>query len=272
MENKTSWIFEFDYIRTIAILAVLIAHGYGCWGGAVSLQPFMVLLGAFGVILFFFISGFLISRIIPESLAAVLTLMKNRILRIAPLYWIALFLTALLYWQGTVQGFWIKNFNSTNVALNSIFLIYLTPQYDIPPFWFISSLVLFDLTYMVSRCLTRSPFYFVVSSLAVYFLFLTLESGGWIWATNAFIYFLLGSVLGILYHARLFTFDKITAVPSLIAEISRASYATYLFHLLIFSAMASLFARVHITGFYICTGIAITTAIGLGALIQRANL
>jgi peptidoglycan/LPS O-acetylase OafA/YrhL len=269
--NKT-WIYEFDYIRTIAIIAVIVAHGYGVFGGASllsSFQSFMGLLGAIGVILFFFISGFLISKIEPESLKFVIIHFKDRILRIGPLFWIALFLTASLFSLNVYQGFWIKNFDIYNVLINSAFLINFTPYYDIPPFWFVSALVLFNFTYLILRYFFKNPFYFAVSSLGVYFLFLTLEMAGRIWATNAFIYFIAGALLGMLYNANLFTMDKIKSVHPVISTISDSSYSIYLFHLIIFSAIANLFASFHLTNFYICLGIALIITVCVCILIQK---
>ena len=272
MHHKTNWIFEFDYIRTIAIFAVIISHGYGVFGGTSlfnSLQSFMGLLGAIGVILFFFISGFLISKIQPGSLKSFIGSFKDRIVRIGPLFWIALFLTAILYSLNIYQGFWIQNFNVYNVIVNSIFLNNFTPDYNIPPFWFVSSLVLFNLVYLVLRYIFKNPFYFAVSSLGVYFLFLTLEMAGIIWATNAYIYFITGALLGMLYNANIFIMDKIKSVHPVISTISESSYSIYLFHLIIFGAIVNLFALFQITNFFICLGIAIIFTVCVCILIQK---
>jgi len=197
----------------------------------------MGLLGAIGVILFFFISGFLISKIEPEGLKSIFIHFKDRIIRIGPLFWIALFLTASLFSLNIYQGFWIKNFDIYNVIINSLFLNNFTPNYNIPPYWFVSALVLFNFVYLVLRYFFKNSFYFAVSSLGVYFLFLTLEMAGIIWATNAFIYFIAGSLLGMLYNAKIFTMDKIKSVHPVISTISESSYSIYLFHLIIFGAM-----------------------------------
>jgi len=269
---KNKWIYEFDYLRIIAIFAVIISHGYGIFGGASlynSLQSYMGLLGAIGVILFFFISGFLLSKIEPEGIKSLIIHFKDRIFRIGPLFWIALFLTASLFSLNIYQGYWIKNFDLFNVIINSLFLNNFTPNYVIPPFWFVSALVLFNFVYLVLRNFFKNPFYFVVSSLGVYFLFLTLEMAGIIWATNAFIYFIAGVLLGLLYNANIFTMSKIKSVHPVISTISESSYSIYLFHLIIFGAMVNLFALFQITNFFIRLGIAIIIMVCVCILIQK---
>ena len=272
MSEKTRWIHEFDYIRTIAIMLILISHGYGVFGGTSlysSLQPYMVFAGSIGVILFFVVSGFLISKITPENPRALFLSFKDRILRIGPLYWIALILTAILTSSHLYQGFWIKNFDFYNVMINGVFLINFMPNYDIPPFWFVSSLVLFNFVYLILRYINKNPFYFAISSLGVYFLFVTLEIAGKIWATNSFIYFIFGTLLGLLYNAKIYSLDRIKPVHPIISMISDSSYPIYLFHLMIFGGVLNLLSIVHITNFFISLGVAIIIAICVSSLIQK---
>jgi peptidoglycan/LPS O-acetylase OafA/YrhL len=272
MNEKTRWIYEFDYIRTIAIMAVLISHGYGVFGGFSlysSIQPYMVFLGSTGVILFFVISGFLMSKITPENPRALFISFKDRILRIGPLYWIALILTAILTSSHFYQGFWIKNFGFYNVMINSVFLFNFMPNYEIPPFWFVSALVLFNFVYLILRYINKNLFYFAISSLGVYFLFLTLEMTGKMRATNAFIYFIFGTLLGLLYNAKIYSLDRIKSVHPIISTISDSSYPIYLFHLMIFGGVLNLLSVVHITNFFISLGIAIIIAICVCSLIQK---
>lgn len=267
-----NWVFELDYLRVIAIFAVLISHGYGIFGIQALyplFAPYMGLLGSFGVILFFFISGFLISRIIPENRKSILKSLKDRIVRIGPLYWIALLLTSILFSFHIYQGYWINNFDLYNMMLNALFLINFAPGYDIPPFWFISSLVLFAALYLVLRYICKNPFYYAISSLAVYFLLLTLEKSGLIWAISAFIYFILGTLLGILYNAQVFVLDKITSVHPVISIISASSYPTYLFHLIFFGALVQLFAFVSILDAFLKMGIALILTICICTFIQK---
>jgi peptidoglycan/LPS O-acetylase OafA/YrhL len=272
MSEKTRWIYEFDYLRTIAIIAVLISHGYGVFGGSSiygSIQPFMVFLGSIGVILFFFISGFLISKITPENPRALIIYFKDRILRIGPLYWIALILTAILTSLHFYQGFWIKNFDIYNVMINSLFLINFIPYYDIPPFWFVSTLVLFNFVYLMLRYINKNPFYYAISSLGVYFFFITVEMTGKIWATNAFMFFIFGTLLGLLYNAKIYSLDRIKSVHPIITAISDSSYPIYLFHLMIFGEVLKLLSLFHITNFFISLGIGIIIVICVSSLIQK---
>jgi peptidoglycan/LPS O-acetylase OafA/YrhL len=267
-----NWIFELDYLRFIAIFAVLISHGYGVFG-IQQLYPqlgsYMVRLGSVGVILFFIISGFLIAKIAPDSRKSLVYSFIGRILRIGPLYWTALLITAILFSLNLYQGFWIRNFDFYNVMLNALFLINFTPNYDIPPFWFISSLVLFNGIYLLLRYIFKNPFYYAISSLGLYFLLLTLEITGKIWATNSFIYFTFGTLLGIMYYARIYSLDRIKSVHPVISAISASSYPMYLFHLIIFGAVADLLILLTITNPFVGLGIALIITCCICIFIQK---
>ncbi len=261
-----------DYLRVIAILAVLLSHGYGIFGLQSiypSISPYVGFLGSVGVILFFFISGFLISRITPESPKSLLHSFKDRIKRIGPLFWTALLLTALLFSFHIYQGYWIKNFDLFNVVMNGLFLVNFTPRYDIPPFWFISSLVLFTGIYLLLRYLNKNIFYYAISSMAVYFLFILLEMGGLMWALNGFIYYILGTLVGNLYYAGILSFDRIHTVHPVISMVSAASYATYLFHLVIFGGLVQFFAILSLSNSYLEIGLALVFTLFICILIQK---
>jgi peptidoglycan/LPS O-acetylase OafA/YrhL len=101
-----------DELRGIAILCVLVAHGAALIPNApIFLQGF----GSLGVILFFFISGYLITRILivyrekPDFFS---TFYIRRILRIWPLMLLTLGISALLYPQ--TAHFYKFNLSLTN--------------------------------------------------------------------------------------------------------------------------------------------------------------
>lgn len=76
-------------VRTLLALAVVFAHSYG----------FMFVGGQLAVQLFYIISGFLISYILVEAKTyqSVKSFLKNRFLRLYPIYWIFASLTFLYY-------------------------------------------------------------------------------------------------------------------------------------------------------------------------------
>lgn len=89
-----------QYLRGIAALMVVFHHARNEFGGAMS-----VTFGARGVEIFFVISGLVMmystkgglmagDRSFPERVSASILFIKRRFMRVAPLYWIALLLSA----------------------------------------------------------------------------------------------------------------------------------------------------------------------------------
>ncbi len=83
---------ELDGLRGIAVIIVLLSHtsAFGMYGQ-----------GSIGVLLFFFLSGFVLSIPFvnhPERIRtkeAIISFTVNRVLRIVPIYWVALVLIHL---------------------------------------------------------------------------------------------------------------------------------------------------------------------------------
>src|SRR5437879_1907242 len=94
---------ELDSIRGIAILMVLISHGF-LWNGALALPLStlvvfkVVLLGRLGVNLFFVLSGFLITGLLFDSVARgdyYRRFYRRRVARILPAFYLTLLVLAV---------------------------------------------------------------------------------------------------------------------------------------------------------------------------------
>ena len=82
-----------DVLRGVAIISVLIGHA---WPTALSVPKSLTLFfGQFGVILFFFLSGFLMDRTYAEH-PQLLPFAIRRLFRILPMYWVSILLIVAL--------------------------------------------------------------------------------------------------------------------------------------------------------------------------------
>ena len=82
-----------DVLRGVAIISVLIGHA---WPTALSVPKSLTLFfGQFGVILFFFLSGFLMDRTYAER-PQLLPFAIRRLFRILPMYWVSILLIVAL--------------------------------------------------------------------------------------------------------------------------------------------------------------------------------
>lgn len=83
-----------QYLRALAALLVVVAHSFSHQIGVEN--PFVVLAGRLGVVLFFAISGFIMVYISGSGAFSPATFLKRRAIRIIPLYWLFTGLTALI--------------------------------------------------------------------------------------------------------------------------------------------------------------------------------
>ena len=106
IRGRTAYLYEMECIRGVAILLVLLFHVYGISGIRPTNPDFWlsyIIGGNTGVTLFFMLSGFLLS--LPwlryclgetESVPQVRNYAVARVLRIVPLYWLAVIVSVLL--------------------------------------------------------------------------------------------------------------------------------------------------------------------------------
>ncbi|MGB3672508.1 MAG: acyltransferase [Phormidesmis sp.] len=90
--EKKKTLFELDVLRIVAMVLILFQHSVSYMGWDPRVPWLAPDLGGIGLTIFFFISGFLLSRSVLGKQAAfdAKTFLKRRLIRIVPLYWVAL--------------------------------------------------------------------------------------------------------------------------------------------------------------------------------------
>lgn len=87
-------VHSIQYLRGIAATAVLLAHAIAYPGDLTSV--YLTVAGRFGVILFFVISGFIITVVTGRDGFDPLDFLKKRLVRVVPYYWAMTLVTALM--------------------------------------------------------------------------------------------------------------------------------------------------------------------------------
>ncbi|MGG8383826.1 acyltransferase family protein [Bacillus sp. R-CC1] len=138
MELQQKRVFGLDFVRSIAIMLVLLAHGLDFFLapvlkdssiGRIITKSLNFPLGFFGVEIFFVLSGFLIGRIIIKELVEngkwgrLFSFYIRRWFRTLPLYYLVVFflvwfpIGADFTWRNL---FFVQNFNSNTLSFNPV--------------------------------------------------------------------------------------------------------------------------------------------------------
>jgi peptidoglycan/LPS O-acetylase OafA/YrhL len=133
-----------DFLRVISIILIVLSHILNSEDPVVGL--FITSLGLIGNGAFFFISGYVIylNNQKIDSLANVMHFYKKRVIRIFPLYWLALSVSIIVF---------ANNYSYNFLFITSHFLgiqMILYPKFistNISPFWFIGMLLIYYLIY-----------------------------------------------------------------------------------------------------------------------------
>ena len=136
---------EFDFIRIISIILIVFSHIIRFDDQILNLL--IISLGIIGNGAFFFISGYLIhlNNQKIESITDIISFYRKRVLRIFPLYWIALIVSIIVF----------TNYNYTPLFVAGHFLgiqMIIYPKFiatNISPFWFIGMLLIYYLIYPI---------------------------------------------------------------------------------------------------------------------------
>ncbi|AKB53151.1 hypothetical protein A9239_11920 [Methanosarcina sp. A14] len=184
-------ILTFDFLRAIAILAILLTHSTAYLGYKYIKYTILIFTPFFakiGLSLFVFISGYLIhynnSKI--SSIKDVLLFYKKRFLRIFPLYWVALAVFTFVFYDysGILSSqFIISNANTLFSFRNLLIHILgmqmlLAPTYSTPLFTlhFVGTIIIFYLIYPFLMLYSKNTSRFLLISFLV-FMVLALISG-----------------------------------------------------------------------------------------------
>jgi len=149
-KNKTNLnrVHSYDFLRGIAILAVIIVHAHQVFPSGVSIINSVSEMGRFGVHLFFLVSALTMCHIWQqrkEQPNAIRKFYIRRIVRIAPLFWLAI--PTYLYFNASGEIRWIQeDVEPLKILLTASFLHGFWPNYlnnVVPGAWSIAAEMIF---------------------------------------------------------------------------------------------------------------------------------
>lgn len=193
-------LFVFDFLRFLAILLVVLSHILSIK----SLDAVRGYLGIMGLGIFFFVSGYLLVANEKTSPAHnTIPYFKRRIVRIYPIYWVALILTIVLSWLLENNLFDWRTVIAYFCGLQSVFV----PRYmvEISSYWFIGTILIYYLLFPLITRAKKILWMFLISISIFVFLMLIRVFAG-LFDGRVFEYFFV-FVLGIM-AARLQFFDS----------------------------------------------------------------
>ena len=245
------WIYEFDILRVIGIILIILYHGsiiIPCYSFS-----YMKYFAYFGVSVFFFISGFLIS--FRENLNDPLTpydYLKKRFFRLIPLYYVALF-TIVLFDYFNIGSNWIRNLSLSNIIVHILVLQVFFPKFIIDALWFVSALLLCEIIYVVVKNLFKNILHFTVVIIIINSFILFFSRNGLMapeMSLDYFIVFFIGVFLGMIWNSNPIKFrGLIPSIPSVLSKMSYASYSAFLFHILILAIIGQWYTNLQLSDF-----------------------
>ena len=245
------WIYEFDILRVIGIIFIIIYHGsiiipsYGF--------SYLSYFAYFGVSVFFFIAGFLTSfRENAKDSFSPFDHFKKRFFRLIPLYYVALF-TIVLFDYFNIGSNWIRNLSLSNIIIHILVLQVFFPKFIIDALWFVSALLLCEIIYVVGKNLFKNILHFTVVIIIINFFIIIFSRNGFMapeMALGYFIFFFLGVFLGIIWNSNPIKFrGLISSIPPILSKMSYASYSAFLFHILILSIIGQWYTSLQLSDF-----------------------
>jgi peptidoglycan/LPS O-acetylase OafA/YrhL len=184
-------LISLDILRVIAIFFILITHS----GIYISNSPvehfFSTYFASFGIALFVFVSGYslYLNNNSINSFEDILKFYKKRLLRIFPLYWLALISFIIIFWFLVPIYAPSQIVNSYQSELNSYFTIgnmaitffgleiFLSPEYATPIFtlWYIGLILIFYFLFPILIRWSKNSKELIFHSILVLIFFLILR-------------------------------------------------------------------------------------------------
>jgi peptidoglycan/LPS O-acetylase OafA/YrhL len=169
---------EFDVLRALAIGLILLGHVPGYFSGSAFANTISAIdryfpFAFFGLVLFFFISGFLIEQHnVINRRQDLANFLSKRVFRIYPLYWIAL---TLFFIGFEIRG--VQNLSLAGVVINYAGAQgLLAPRFVAPieTLWFVGVILLFYLLYPLIAYLSSNSrnMWFAVVAIFAFFVVL----------------------------------------------------------------------------------------------------
>jgi peptidoglycan/LPS O-acetylase OafA/YrhL len=179
--TKQKRLLELDMLRALAIIMIVIAHTVYYVTTPLLftvIGNLSVYLFLFGLSLFFFISGFVLyySHDGIETSADMLAFWKKRVIRIYPLYWLALVSFFVLENYHITTNLIDVSFSSILIQLSGLQAL-LAPRFINPVFtvWFVGVILLFYLIYPLIVYRSRDGAHLILASFAVLLPFIVMR-------------------------------------------------------------------------------------------------
>jgi peptidoglycan/LPS O-acetylase OafA/YrhL len=171
--TKQKRLLELDMLRALAIIMIVIAHTVYyvttplLYGVISDLFFYLVL---FGLSLFFFVSGFVLyySHDGIETTADMVAFWKKRVIRIYPLYWLALVSSLVLETYHIETNLVDVSFSGMLIQLSGLQSL-LAPRFINPIFtiWFVGVILIFYLIYPLIVYPSRDAAHLLLTSFAM---------------------------------------------------------------------------------------------------------
>lgn len=165
------WYPELDILKATAILLLVFCHldNYvSCYEQIRLVDEYAAIIG---LSIFFFVSGFLLSQHDSgiNSVLDIKKFVKKKLIRIFPLYWIALASLLVIFGllrisPGNVSPY---NFSPTNLFIHFFALQGIFPTYKIQSMWFVGVIILFYLIYTIISYLSQNSYQTILISLSI---------------------------------------------------------------------------------------------------------
>jgi peptidoglycan/LPS O-acetylase OafA/YrhL len=177
LTHKTR-LFEIDALRTFAIILVVFSHIDGYLNDGGPARVFDPYVGVFGLAIFFFISGYLLylNNSSIRSWGDVVTFYKKRVVKIFPLYWIAVIAAVIAFGilGLSTDGAVSYNFSWASALVHAVGLQGFL-GYEMPSLWFMSAILLYYALYPILAYLSGNVRYAGAYWLSTLVLILALE-------------------------------------------------------------------------------------------------
>lgn len=233
--TKKIRIYEFDILRVLAILFILLYHTQNVAKIEYFDHSIFGNFGIWGLVVFFFLFGFFLYKYPCNDFYLFKSFLKSKFIRIIPLYWFTLIFNYIIF---IILG-WDISYPDVSVPQSKVKIIFqiftlqsLTGIQTFYAMWFVGALVLFILLYGIIAYLTKDKFILIISLLLLYIPLNILTTQDILRPSILFYYpvFISGIFAGFFYLNSNEINPVLKRLPDWVKYCSYSSYAVYLFH------------------------------------------
>jgi peptidoglycan/LPS O-acetylase OafA/YrhL len=151
--NTSRRIYEFDIFRVLACITIILTHIWYIYPIGIELKSIFVFLGTCGLTIFFFFSGFFISKYPVDNFENnIRKFWENRIKRLIPAMYVAIFFYIIVEAFNLGSAEWDIPLNLWSILSNLLCLQAFFYQLRFFALWYIGALILM---YLIHTCIRR---------------------------------------------------------------------------------------------------------------------